>query len=199
VLNAQEFVVEMSFLKAIEKEYGKDAKVRFESLVTLLNELSSEPKPKQLQGVNDFFNKLSFETDMIVWRQKDYWASRDEFIGVRSGDCEDYTIAKYFSLQQLGFTDDEIFITYVKAIKYHQSHMVLSYFKTPSSVPLILDNINKKILPSTRRRDLRPIFSFNGNKIYRAKQRGLGKVIPQGKVNLTKWTDLILKIKKSKH
>jgi hypothetical protein len=76
--------------------------------------------------------------------------------------------------------------------------MVLTYYKTKNSVPLVLDNINKKILPSSKRTDLRPIFSFNGEKIYMAKQRGLGRVIPQGKINLSKWTDLILKIKKEK-
>jgi len=198
ILNANSFLVDKTVLESMQKTYGQNAKVRFENLVSLLNQLSTQNKPTQLESINDFFNDLNFESDMVVWKQEDYWASRDEFIGMNRGDCEDYSIAKYFSLQQLGFSDSEIYITYVKAIKYRQSHMVLSYFKTPSAMPLILDNINKEVLPASKRDDLVPIFSFNGKEIYMAKQRSLGKIIPQGKINLTQWTDLILKIKKSK-
>ena len=198
-LNAKDtYTIENVTLKSAQKKYGSDAKKRLLELVEILNTLQDADDIKKLTTINDFFNTVEYNNDIKVWNKKDYWATRDEFLGIAVGDCEDYVIAKYFSLLQLGITEEKIFLTYVKAIKYKQSHMVLTYYKTKTSVPLILDNINTKILPSTKRKDLRPLFNFNGEKIYMAKQRGLGKEVPKGKINLKHWTNLILKIKREK-
>jgi predicted transglutaminase-like cysteine proteinase len=190
------YTIDNAILQKAQKEYGKEAKERLVALVKLLNELSPKSEQEKLEAINDFFNRVSFETDMQVWHKKDYWATREEFLDKDAGDCEDYVIAKYFSLLQLRFSEESMFLTYVKAIKYRQSHMVLTYFPKKNAPPLVLDNIVHKILPSTERNDLRPVFSFNGEKIFMAKQRGLGREIPRGKVNLQKWTNLILKIKR---
>ena len=190
------YTIDSKTLEFAQKEFGVEAKKRILELVALLNVVETYSEEKQLQEVNNFFNKLLFSSDLKVWKQKDYWATRQEFLNIAQGDCEDYVIAKYFSLRQLGISQEKIFLTYVKAIKYKQSHMVLTYFKTKASTPLVLDNIIKTIKPSTQRKDLRPLFSFNGEKIYMAKQRGLGREVPKGKVNLKQWTNLILKIKK---
>lgn len=192
------YSIDEKSLQKAEQLYGVKAKQRMQNLVKLLNTLSPKSEEEKLKAINDFFNKVEFKNDLIVWKQKDYWASREEFLNIDEGDCEDYVIAKYFSLLQLGLSEEQIFLTYVKAIKYKQSHMVLTYFKKRGAVPLVLDNIVQEILPSTKRRDLRPLFSFNGEKIYMAKQRGLGREVPKGKVNLKKWSSLILKIKREK-
>jgi len=192
------YTLDKEIIAQTKIDYGEKAVNKLLALVALLNSLSEKTQEQQLKAINDFFNTITFEPDIKVWHKKDYWASRKEFIDKESGDCEDYVIAKYFSLRQLGFNADTLFLTYVKAIKYKQSHMVLTYFATKDAVPLVLDNIVQHILPSSKRTDLRPLFSFNGEKIYMAKRRGLGKEIPQGKINLTKWTDLILKIKREK-
>ncbi len=190
------YTIDEETLTFAEKYHGKEAKDRVIKLVKLLNKIDKQADLKKLEAINDFFNAIEYSNDIKVWKQKDYWATREEFLNIATGDCEDYVIAKYFSLRQLGISDKKIFLTYVKAIKYRQSHMVLTYFKTKNSTPLVLDNLNKKILPSSKRRDLRPLFNFNGEKIYMAKQRGLGRVVPKGKINLTKWSNLVLKIKK---
>ena len=190
------YTIDAKTLNLAQKEHGKEAKVRLINLVKLLNQLQEKTELQKLEAINDFFNTITYNNDINIWNIKDYWATREEFLNIALGDCEDYVIAKYFSLRQLNISDDKIFLSYVKAIKYKQSHMVLTYFKTKNSVPLILDNIIKEILPANRRKDLRPLFNFNGEKIYMAKQRGLGRVVPKGKVNLKKWTDLILKIKR---
>jgi predicted transglutaminase-like cysteine proteinase len=192
------YTLDQKFLIQTKKQFGIQAENKMIELVKLLNQLSSKSELVQLKAINDFFNEVKFEPDIKVWDKKDYWASREEFLDREEGDCEDYVIAKYFSLRQLGISDEKIFLTYVKAIKYKQSHMVLTYFSSKNATPLVLDNIIHTILPSTKRKDLRPLFSFNGEKIYMAKRRGLGKEVPKGKVNLTKWTNLILKIKREK-
>ena len=192
------YSVDKKTLQFIKKEYGADAEKRMQVLVSLLNKTNKKNESEELIIINNFFNKVAYSSDKKAWMKKDYWASREEFLGIDEGDCEDYVIAKYFSLRQLGIPVDRLYLTYVKAIKYRQSHMVLTYYKTKGSVPLVLDNIVHDIKPATSRTDLRPLFSFNGEKIYMAKQRGLGRVIPQGKINLSKWSNLVLKIKKEK-
>lgn len=190
-----EFFSQEIFQK-IERLYGGQARKRLEALNQLLETLQRAPEAQKLEHVNDFFNRMRFASDEEIWHQKDYWATRMEFIGKGAGDCEDFVIAKYFTLKQLGISGDKLFFTYVKAVKYQQAHMVLTYFETPTSVPLVLDNINGTILPATKRNDLIPVYSFNGDALYLAKQQGLGQIVPSGMEKNKKWYDLVDKIRK---
>lgn len=183
-------------LKKVEAKYGAQAKQRVEALNALMLSLQSSQESEKLEKVNAFFNQIRFASDEEVWHQKDYWATRMEFIGKGAGDCEDFVIAKYFTLKQLGIPTEKLFFTYVKAVKFQQAHMVLTYFETPTSVPLVLDNINFKILPATQRGDLIPVYSFNGDALYLAKQQGLGQVVPSGMQKNKKWFDLVDKIRR---
>ena len=49
--------------------------------------------------------------------QVDYWETPVEALWKGAGDCEDYAIAKYFSLRHLGVSSDKLRITYVKALE----------------------------------------------------------------------------------
>ncbi|WP_350563201.1 transglutaminase-like cysteine peptidase, partial [Psychrobacter sp. CAL346-MNA-CIBAN-0220] len=91
--------------------------------------------------VNDFFARnLRYQTDILLWKQNDYWATPLETLGRGLGDCEDYAIAKYISLRALGVSDDKLRLIYVKAkiagTNKTQAHMVLGYFATPNAQPL---------------------------------------------------------------
>ena len=66
-------------------------------------------------------------------------------------------------------------MVYVKALDYNQFHMVVAYYETPASVPLILDNIVGAIRPATQRADLVPIYSFNGSHLWLMKHVVKGK------------------------
>lgn len=195
-LNAQDDFFDRKILKKVEQKYGVFAKRRVEALNSLMLKLKNATEDEKIKKVNDFFNKMRWTDDMSLWGQKDYWATRMEFIGKDAGDCEDFVIAKYFTLKQLGISTKKLYFTYVKAINYNQAHMVLSYYKKPNTVPLVLDNINKKILPATKRNDLVPVYSFNGDSLYLAKQEGLGRIVPSGNKKNTKWLDFIDRTKK---
>jgi hypothetical protein len=54
-----------------------------------------------------------------------------------------------------------MYITYVGVVGYEQSHMVLTFFDTPSSEPFILDSFNEDLLLASQRKDLKPIYYFN--------------------------------------
>ena len=53
-----------------------------------------------LGSVNTFFNRLPFVADMAHWGVEDYWASPAETFASNGGDCEDFSIAKYFALMR---------------------------------------------------------------------------------------------------
>lgn len=183
-------------VKKVGAKYGDQAKRRVEALDTLMSAIQTSREAEQLEKVNTFFNQMQFISDEVLWHQKDYWATRMEFMGKGAGDCEDFVIAKYFTLKQLGISTNKLFFTYVKAIRYQQAHMVLTYYETPTSVPLVLDNINFNILPATKRNDLVPVYSFNGDALYLAKQQGLGQIVPSGMEKNKKWLGLVDKIRR---
>ena len=84
---------------------------------------------------------------------------------------------------------------YVRALRLKQSHMVLAYFENPDAMPLILDNINEKILPANYRKDLQPIYSFNGDGLWAAKAQGRGRKI-KNKGGHSSWESLMNKIER---
>jgi len=152
----------------------------------------------KLELVNNFMNRTPFKSDREHWGREDYWATPIEFLSTHGGDCEDFSIAKYFTLRALGVADDKLQITYVRETRiYNQAHMVLAYFATPDAEPLILDNINMTILPASRRDDLIPVYSFNGSGLWLARElAGRGQVVGSSdRIGL--WRDLQARMKKA--
>lgn len=151
----------------------------------------------RLQKVNEFFNrKIIFSDDQDVWGQSDYWATPMESLAKGRGDCEDYVIAKYFTLRNMNIPDQQLRLIYVKAqiggtsSSLLLSHMVLAYYPSPTAEPLVLDNLINDIRPASRRPDLTPVFSFNAQGVF-AGAGGNAKVGPGGPGRLTRWQDLL--------
>jgi len=150
------------YLTNIENTHGVAARERIErwqAMTSLSDKLLIERK---LSLVNTFFNKTDFKSDISHWGKEDYWASPVELLSTNAGDCEDYSIAKYFTLMAMGVPVENLRITYVKAVRLNQAHMVLAYYAAPNEEPLILDNMTDEILPASERTDLVPVYSFNG-------------------------------------
>ncbi len=181
-------------LSYIEKTYGKSALQRMIEWQTLLRMDKDENTKRKLEKVNLFFNRSNFVSDLKHWGKKDYWATPVELLATNGGDCEDYSIAKYFTLRELGVPDEKMRITYVKAIRLNQAHMVLAYYENPEDEPLILDNLINNIRSASKRPDLVPIYSFNGDGLWLSKQAGNGKRIGEsGK--LSRWVELNTRLK----
>lgn len=121
----------------------------------------ASPESGQLQSVNVFVNQVPWVEDQQHWGQIDYWATPAETYASHGGDCEDFAIAKYFLLKELGVPIERLRITYVRAVKINQPHMVLAYYAIPGADPLILDNLDGRIRPASDRTDLVPVYSFN--------------------------------------
>jgi len=160
---AKEPYVDKMLLDRITKKYNIFAKKRFFYLQQTLDDVSKEEDViEKLDAVNSFYNDVKYASDMKVYHKEDYWATPWQFLGKDRGDCEDYVISKYFALRYLGIGYKKLFFTYVRSTKFKAPHMVLTYFKTPKSEPLILDNNNRRVFPASKRKDLIPIYNFNG-------------------------------------
>jgi len=180
------------------QRYGENARNSIYELQTLIVELKSASEIDKLKRINDFFNqKITFDDDNTIWGEPDYWATPLESIGKSRGDCEDFSIAKYIFLRALDIPNERLKLTYVRAqiggphSKIFQAHMVLSYYATPSSEPLILDNLISDVRESSRRIDLTPIFSFNSEGLWAgaantAKDTSLN--------NLSRWRSVLVRI-----
>jgi predicted transglutaminase-like cysteine proteinase len=187
-------IVSPQEIQQATKAYGPLAGKRLEAWQALVDNNINLPEETQLQNVNNFFNEVRFISDIRHWQKKDYWATPVELLATDGGDCEDYTIAKYFTLKALGVSQKKLYLTYVKAVRLNQAHMVLTYFETPRSIPLVLDNINKRILKANQRKDLVPIYSFNGDGLWLAKERGKGRSVSGGTQKLTAWNNLLKRL-----
>ena len=59
---------------------------------------------------------MLFEDDDQHWHQADYWATPIETLASNGGDCEDFSIAKYFTLRELGVAEQCLRLTNVNAL-----------------------------------------------------------------------------------
>ncbi|MBL7479952.1 transglutaminase-like cysteine peptidase [Legionella bononiensis] len=182
--------ISLEKIQQMEQKSQGDIKKRFRAWGNLIKTLENESIDIKLEKVNSFFNQFGYESDMQSEGIEDYWKSPDEFIIDGGGDCEDYAIIKYFTLITLGVPTERLRITYVTSLKLNQAHMVLSYYPSPEAEPLILDSLEPEILRASKRTDLKPIYSFNGEGLWLAKQRGQGSFMGQSK-GLGKWDELI--------
>lgn len=182
-----------------KQRYGDQAQQSVNELNQIVTAVSNASDEEKLIAINGFFNqKLEFVDDIHLWKTSDYWATPLESIGKQAGDCEDFSIAKYVFLKALNIPNEKLRLTYVRAqlydqdIKVTRAHMVLSYYKTPTAEPLILDNLTPDILPASQRTDLNPIFSFNDKGLWVG---GSTQPKASSQQHLSKWRDVLLRIR----
>jgi len=184
----------VKFLEAARAR-GPHTVAEAQAMLQMIERASKLDEQLRLVVVNDFFNKhIAFHTDWEVWGVEDYWASPLEALWKGAGDCEDYAIAKYFSLLTAGVPEAKLRMVYVRVMLdgKPEPHMVVAYYATPDSKPLILDNINPVVMPATQRPDLTPVFSFNTAGLW----SGVGSAtMGDPMVRLSQWRDLIGKVR----
>ena len=192
-LAADEFSRSMQTLLRVEQDYGVYASQRVKNWYRLISDHRDEHPRDQLELVNNFFNQLAFINDTDHWGEEDYWATPVQMLATNGGDCEDFSIAKYFTLREMGVPEERMRLTYVKALQLDQAHMVLTYYPSPDAEPLVLDNLDTSILPSSQRTDLLPVYSFNGNGLWLAKREGNDERVGRSE-RLSRWQEVIARV-----
>jgi predicted transglutaminase-like cysteine proteinase len=182
------------------QRYGQSAQNIILKLQQTIDQLKNATELEKITGINDFFNTqiYYFDDDINIWGETDYWATPLEAIGKQRGDCEDFSIAKYIFLRELNIPNERLKLTYVRAqiggpySRVFVAHMILSYYETPTSEPLILDNLIPDIRTASRRTDLFPVFSFNSEGLWSgASNTPLGK---GSLANLSRWSNVLARI-----
>ena len=180
-------------LSTLEEQYGSRVRVRYADWQDLIASAPALSDLEKLDRVNAFFNAVTFINDIDHWGVEDYWATPLQLLASNGGDCEDFSIAKYFTLREMGVPAKHLRLTYVKALDLNQAHMVLTYARTPDADPLVLDNLVREIRTSSHRDDLVPVYSFNAEGLWLARERGndqhLGK--PE---RLSRWNEVVARI-----
>lgn len=168
------------------------------SLQVLIARGARASDDSRVQAVNQFFNDaIEFVEDNDGWGMPDYWASPLETLGKGLGDCEDFAIAKYFSLVAMGVPTAKLRMVYVRAQLNGPgtpglAHMVLAYYPAPGADPLILDNLVPDVRAASRRPDLSPVFSFNSEGLW----QGVGSQSSgDPTARLSRWRDVLSKVR----
>tara|TARA_B110000503_G_scaffold38887_1_gene63993 strand:+ start:228 stop:896 length:669 start_codon:yes stop_codon:yes gene_type:complete len=178
-------------------QYGPAAVQAVDRWQSMMSGGQDSPIKDKLNTVNVFFNEhIRWMSDPQIYGQEDYWATPLETLARLQADCEDFAIAKYASLLAMGVSSDSLRLVYVKASMLSgssQAHMVLAWYETPQSVPLILDNINQLLLPASKRTDLKPIFSFNGGGLWIGNSTQPAPANPQAR--LSRWRTVLEKMR----
>lgn len=128
---------------------------RWRNIVVSAKALSHGERAK---AVNQFFNGWPYKLDMEVWGVREYWATPKEFM-TRSGDCEDYAIAKYYALRHVGYGKDEVRIVALRDRIRGLGHAVLAVYA--GGDVLILDNLSPIVASHTRYKHYLPQVSMN--------------------------------------
>jgi len=165
-------LISVKSIEVKQQRFSGQIARRFNAWKNLIINLQNKSIPEKLKAVNDFFNMFEYVNDDSYQGASDYWKTPDEFIIDGGGDCEDFSIAKYFTLLAVDVPMDTLRITYVKSLELNQAHMVLTFYPEPGAEPLILDNLMTKILPASQRKDLVPVYSFNSKGVWMTQQQG---------------------------
>lgn len=190
---ADELTLSPESVAGIRRDYGEAALARIEAWQHMIRDSVAMDEMQKLQATNDFFNRVRFTSDIDHWGKEDYWATPVQMLASDGGDCEDFSIAKYFTLRQMGVPAERMRLTYVKALELDQAHMVLTYYGSPDTDPLVLDNLVSEIRPSSSRTDLLPVYSFNGNGLWLVKARGMDQHVGDPE-RLSRWKEVIARI-----
>ncbi|MBE0622964.1 MAG: transglutaminase-like cysteine peptidase [Burkholderiales bacterium] len=184
-------------------KFGPESRTRIAGWQAFVRSTAAAPRPSAnelelLAAVNTFFNGIPFIDDLKHWRVEDYWATPAEAFASDGADCEDFSIAKYFALKELGVPIQRLRITYVKAVRLNQAHMVLAYYPEPDAVPLILDNLEDSVRPASERDDLIPVYSFNDEDVLIVRQ-GQRDARAGSSLQIRLWRALLEKLEQELH
>ena len=153
------------WIKVVNFEKGKSTFENFQGSRSgewskIKARLANADEVAKLKEVNSFFNKWPYRTDMEAWGKSDYWATPKEFIS-KAGDCEDYSIVKYYALKDLGIPVEDMRIVILNDSIRNLDHAVLAV--DVDGTVYILDNVSNLVLPDTRLGHYKPYFSVNEN------------------------------------
>ena len=140
--------------------YLPKSKVLRESLV--IDDLPEEIFHKSVITKADFVNKL-INKQPYVNDVADTWQPPQQFLQ-NGGDCEDYAIAKYSLLRQLGVPVNNMRLVIARDHQTNKEHAFLTILANGEIY--LLDNQIQQLISHQQTARYSPIFSFNEHDIW---------------------------------
>ncbi len=92
----------------------------------LIASLKGQPVKVQLATLNKTINQMvTYADDKEIFGKQDYWATPSEFFKGK-GDCEDFAAVKFWSLLELGFSNDQLRMAIVRDTRRKIMHAVVT-------------------------------------------------------------------------
>lgn len=145
-----------------ENLYGKcaagDCKGQQQDWFEMVQRAKSMGRFEQMVTVHRWLNRYRYVTDDRLWGKSDFWETPGQFVAM-SGDCEDYSIAKYYTLKLLGWRDEDLRVVVLRDTVRDIPHAVLAV--NYNDTHYILDNLATEPLQDTYIRQYTPYYAVN--------------------------------------
>ena len=114
----------------------------------------------QIKKANELMNRNKYIEDQPNWGKSEFWATSYEYLK-KSGDCEDYSIAKYMLLKEAGIPVENMRIFSVRVRSLGGiGHAILVVYQ--GNKAWVLDNRTKSVLDASLiRLEFQPVMSLN--------------------------------------
>lgn len=115
---------------------------------------------ERLRTVNVAVNKaIKYREDSSNWGAADYWASAAETFRRRTGDCEDYAIAKMKILRASGVPAADMFLVVGNDLTARSAHAML--LVRSGGNYWVLDNFHDEVRGDADYREFRPVITLS--------------------------------------
>ena len=128
--------------------------------LTLVDKVREMPTHLAIETINRSVNlAIRYVSDQRQHAVPDLWSAPLATFTSGQGDCEDYAIAKYVALRQLGVGAEDLRLLLVRDRGVHQDHAVLGV--RHQNRWLILDNRQSTLPETTELRHFTPLFAID--------------------------------------
>lgn len=137
--------------------------------------IPQDPELKMLTELNIEINKVRYVTDYDNYGVEEYYATIEEFYK-RGGDCEEYSLAKYARLREMGYSPKQLWL--LVGNNSVGGHNVL-LVKTNKGDYYILD-MNYNSLKKPSKSGIKPYYRYNEEQIQAYVDRKFNNNIVKG-------------------
>jgi predicted transglutaminase-like cysteine proteinase len=117
----------------------------------------------KVKAANALINKHPYTEDITNWNTAEFWETPYEFLK-KSGDTEDFAIAKYFLLKAAGVPVDDMQIIMVRIKSLGGIGHAILAVRSDSTHILILDNRSPAVLEAqVIKGEYKPVLGINEN------------------------------------
>lgn len=124
-----------------------------------------------LARVNAWVNReITYRGDDQNYRRSDFWATAQQTLALRSGDCEDFAILKMHMLRAAGIDPARMKLVLLRDLAANADHAFL--LVQTDSGKFVLDNTTDRVYDGSQAVAVRPVLSFSENRRWVHAYRG---------------------------